>query len=162
MDQIEIERKFLVGGPFKQDESGSVVMRQCYINNQGGRTVRVRIAGEKAFLTIKGPSFDGGVSRFEWEMEIPVADAEKLMLLRVSSIVEKRRHFVPFGGHTFEVDEFFGENEGLIIAEVELGSSDEAFERPDWLGEEVTGESRYYNSHLAAHPFKTWAKDDKI
>ena len=159
MDQIEIERKFLVSGPFRQDSRGSVVTRQCYINNQGGRTVRVRIAGERAYLTIKGPSFDDGLSRFEWETEIPVADAEKLMLLRVSSIVEKKRHYIPFGGHTFEVDEFFGDNEGLIVAEVELGSVDEEFARPDWLGEEVTGDRRYYNAALAVHSFKTWNKE---
>ena len=157
MNNWEIERKFLVSGDFKSEAVSSTHIRQAYINQAGGRTVRVRIRDDKAFLTIKGPSLDGGLSRFEWEIEIPLADAEQLMQLRVTPLVDKRRYLVPFGGHTFEVDEFYGDNEGLVMAEVELASVDEDFERPDWLGAEVTGDRRYYNSHLARHPYKEWA-----
>lgn len=158
MSNLEIERKFLVCGDFRSGAVSSTRIRQAYINSEGGRTVRVRIRDDKAYLTIKGPSLDGGLSRFEWEIEIPLADAEQLMRLRVTPLVDKRRYLVPFGGHTFEVDEFYGDNEGLVMAEVELASVDEAFERPDWLGAEVTGDRRYYNSHLARHPFKEWAQ----
>lgn len=158
MNNLEIERKFLVCGDFRSGAVSSTRIRQAYINSEGGRTVRVRIRDDKAYLTIKGPSLDGGLSRFEWEIEIPLADAEQLMRLRVTPLVDKRRYLVPFGGHTFEVDEFYGDNEGLVMAEVELASVDEAFERPDWLGAEVTGDRRYYNSHLARHPFKEWAQ----
>ena len=158
MNNLEIERKFLVCGDFRSDAVSSTRIRQAYINSEGGRTVRVRIRDEKAYLTIKGPSLDGGLSRFEWEIEIPVADAEQLMQLRVTPLVDKRRYLVPFGGHTFEVDEFYGDNEGLVMAEVELASVDEAFTRPEWLGAEVTGDRRYYNSHLARHPYKEWAQ----
>ena len=156
---IEIERKFLVTGEYKDSAESSTHIIQGYINNEGGRTVRVRIRDDRAYLTIKGPSIDGGLSRFEWEKEIPVSDAGDLMKLCVSPIVDKRRYLVPAGSHTFEVDEFYGDNEGLTMAEVELGSAMEEFERPSWLGEEVTGDRRYYNSHLARHPFKTW-KDE--
>ena len=158
MDNIEIERKFLVCGDFKSQAASSSRIRQAYINQAGGRTVRVRIRDEKAYLTIKGPSLDGGLSRFEWEIEIPVADAEQLLELRVSAVIDKRRYLVPFEGHTFEVDEFYGDNEGLVMAEVELSEPDEAFARPSWLGREVTGDPRYYNSHLSRHPFKEWAE----
>ena len=158
MNNLEIERKFLVCGDFRSGAVSSTRIRQAYINSEGGRTVRVRIRDDKAYLTIKGPSLDGGLSRFEWEIEIPLADAEQLMRLRVTPLVDKRRYLVPFGGHTFEVDEFYGDNEGLVMAEVELASVDEAFECPDWLGAEVTGDRRYYNSHLARHPFKEWAQ----
>lgn len=158
MNNIEIERKFLVCGDFKSSAVGSARIRQAYINQAGGRTVRVRIRDEKAYLTIKGPSHDGGLSRFEWEIEIPVADAEQLLELRVSAVIDKRRYLVPFEGHTFEVDEFYGENEGLVMAEVELSAADEAFGRPDWLGQEVTGDMHYYNSHLSRHPYKEWAQ----
>lgn len=158
MNNLEIERKFLVCGDFRSGAASSTRIRQAYINNEGGRTVRVRIRDDKAYLTIKGPSLDGGLSRFEWEIEIPVADAEQLMRLRVTPLVDKRRYLVPFGGHTFEVDEFYGDNEGLVMAEVELASVDEAFARPDWLGAEVTGDRRYYNSSLARHPYKEWTQ----
>ena len=158
MDNLEIERKFLVRGNFKSEAVSSTRIRQAYINQAGGRTVRVRIRDDKAYLTIKGPSVDGGLSRFEWEIAIPVADAEQLMQLRVTPIVDKRRYLVPVGGHTFEVDEFHGDNEGLVMAEVELSAPDEAFGRPDWLGTEVTGDPRYYNSNLARHPYKDWMK----
>ena len=158
MDNIEIERKFLVCGDFKDKATSFTHIRQAYLNQEGGRTVRVRIRDEKAYLTIKGPSLDGGLSRFEWEKEIPVKDAEQLMLLRVTPVVDKRRYLVPFAGHTFEVDEFYGDNEGLTLAEVELSAPDEVFERQDWLGQEVTGDRRYSNSHLARHPYKEWAE----
>ena len=156
---IETERKFLVTGEYKDSAESSTHIIQGYINNEGGRTVRVRIRDDKAYLTIKGPSIDGGLSRFEWETEIPVSDAMDLMKLCVSPIVDKRRYLVPVGSHTFEVDEFYGDNEGLTMAEVELGSAMEEYERPSWLGEEVTGDRRYYNSHLARHPFKTWKNE---
>ena len=158
MNNTEIERKFLVCGDFKSQAASSSRIRQAYINQAGGRTVRVRIRDEKAYLTIKGPSLDGGLSRFEWEIEIPVADAEQLLELRVSAVIDKRRYLVPFEGHTFEVDEFYGDNEGLVMAELELSEPDEAFARPSWLGREVTGDPRYYNSHLSRHPFKEWAE----
>ena len=158
MNNTDIERKFLVCGDFKRQASSSSRIRQAYINQAGGRTVSVRIRDEKAYLTIKGPSLDGGLSRFEWEIEIPVADAEQLLELRVSAVIDKRRYLVPFEGHTFEVDEFYGDNEGLVMAEVELSEPDEAFARPSWLGREVTGDPRYYNSHLSRHPFKEWAE----
>ena len=157
MNNIEIERKFLVCGDFKQAAVSSTHIRQAYLNPAGAHTVRVRIRDDKAYLTIKGHSVDGGLSRYEWETEIPVADAEQLMQLRASAIVDKRRFLVPFEGHTFEVDEFYGDNEGLTMAEVELSDPDEAFARPAWLGTEVTGDRRYYNSHLSRHPYKEWA-----
>lgn len=153
---LEIERKFLVKEGFKSEASSSTRIRQGYLNQEGGRTVRVRTRDEKAYLTIKGPSLDGGLSRFEWEIEIPMEDALDLLQLSVSPIVDKTRWLVPCGGHVWEVDEFYGDNEGLVMAEIELSDPDEPFDRPDWLGEEVTGDHRYYNSSLARHPFKTW------
>ena len=156
---LEIERKFLVCGDYKSSAESSTHIIQGYINNEGGRTVRVRVRDDKGYLTIKGPSMDGGLSRFEWEKEIPVDEAMELMKLCVSPVVDKRRYLVPAGRHTFEVDEFYGDNEGLTMAEVELGSPDEDFIRPSWLGKEVTGDHRYYNSHLARHPFKTWGNE---
>ena len=156
MDNLEIERKFLVCGDFKGGATSSTHIRQAYLNQAGGRTVRVRIRDEKAYLTIKGPSLDGGLSRFEWEIEIPVADAEQLLGLRVTPVVDKRRFLVPFEGHTFEVDEFYGDNEGLLMAEVELGNEDEEYQKPDFIGREVTGDRRFYNSHLRRNPFKDW------
>ncbi len=152
----EIERKFLVRGSFKEVAFAALRISQGYICRDGGRTVRVRIRGEQAFLTIKGPSADGGLSRFEWEMEIPVQEARELMMLCQAGIIEKTRYLVKAGKHTFEVDEFHGDNEGLIVAEVELGAPDESFERPSWLGEEVTGERRYYNASLSRNPYKNW------
>jgi len=156
MDNLEIERKFLVCGDFKGGATSSTHIRQAYLNQAGGRTVRVRIRDEKAYLTIKGPSLDGGLSRFEWEIEIPVADAEQLLGLRVTPVVDKRRFLVPFEGHTFEVDEFYGDNDGLVMAEVELASADEPFAKPPFIADEVTGDRRYYNSHLRKFPYKLW------
>ena len=156
--KIETERKFLVlDDSYKSERVGFHVMKQGYIAHDGGNTVRVRISDGKGILTIKGPSDPGGMSRMEWEKEIPLEDAEELFTLCHGGKVEKVRHIVPAGGDRFfEVDEFSGDNEGLVMAEIELGSEDEAFEKPSWLGEEVTGDRRYYNSYLTSHPFKTW------
>ena len=146
----EIERKFLVkDDSYKQLAYDSSRIQQGYICSARGRTVRVRIRGERGFLTIKGPSRDGGLSRYEWEKEIPLQEAEELMLLCEPGMIDKTRYLVQSGKHVFEVDEFYGENEGLVMAEVELASESEAFERPDFLGEEVTGDVRYYNSTSA-------------
>jgi CYTH domain-containing protein len=120
--------------------------------------VRVRIAGDEAFLTIKGASNDSGISRFEWEKTIEADDARELMKLCEPGMIDKVRHVVPYAGHRFEVDEFFGENQGLVVAEVELASEDEAFERPPFLAQEVTGDRRYYNSSLTKLPYTKWQK----
>ena len=154
---IETERKFLVKDEgFKAQAVENHRIRQGYIAHDGGRTVRVRLWDDTGILTIKGPSMDGGMSRYEWEKEISREEAEDLFLLCKPGMVDKTRWIIPAGERKFEVDEFHGENEGLVMAEIELGSPDEAFERPSWLGEEVTGDKRYYNSYLARKPFKTW------
>ena len=149
----EIERKFLVTGDFKQDACDSFRLVQGYISTDPDRTVRVRIKGEQGFLTIKGRSSLDGLSRYEWEKEIPVSEALELMNLCVSGVIDKTRYLVPYGGHTYEVDVFHGANEGLVLAEIELADEQEMFEKPSWLGEEVTGDVRYYNSMLSLHPF---------
>ncbi len=151
---IETERKFLViGTAFKKAAVRSYRICQGYIAHDGGNTVRIRIRDHQGFLTIKGPSDANGLSRQEWEKEIPLPEAEELFRLCLGGVVDKTRYMVPAKGSDryFEVDEFHGLNEGLLLAEIELGSEDEAFERPDWLGEEVTGDRRYYNSWLANH-----------
>ena len=153
---LEIERKFLVRGGFKEAASDALRITQGYLSSSPGRSVRVRLRGEQGFLTIKGPSLDGGLSRFEWEKEIDAADARTLLTLCEPSLIDKTRYLVKVGNHTFEVDEFHGDNEGLVVAEVELGAPDEPYEKPDWLGEEVTGDRRYYNSMLARNPYKNW------
>ena len=135
-------------------------MVQGYIAS-GRRTVRVRISDDKAWLTIKGPSTNGGLTRYEWEREISLKEALELIQLSEGATIEKRRHIVEYEGHTFEVDEFEGENAGLIIAEVELQSEDEELEHPEWLGREVTGIKRYYNSHLRAHPYSEWSDEER-
>ena len=150
----EIERKFLVAGDFRKEASGASRIIQGFLSSAPGRTVRVRIRGEQGFLTVKGPA--QGLTRFEWEKEIPVAEARELMALCEPGIIDKTRHLVKAGKHTFEVDEFHGDNAGLVVAEVELGAPDEAFERPSWLGEEVTGDRRYYNASLSLNPYKNW------
>ena len=153
----EIERKFLVRGDlYKLSAAGSYKIAQGYLSSLPERTVRVRIRDDRAFLTIKGPSGPTGISRFEWEREIAVRDAGELMKICEPGIVEKIRYEVPSGIHTIEVDEFSGDNSGLVIAEIELGSEEEEFERPGWLGEEVTGQERYFNSMLSKNPFKRW------
>ena len=154
---IEIERKFLVSSDaFKNDALRKNHIAQGYLNSSPDRTVRVRIKGDKGYLTIKGKSNETGLSRFEWEKEIPLADAKALLLLCEKGIIEKNRYEVPVGKHLFEVDEFFGENEGLLLAEVELQSESEFFEKPHWLGDEVTQDQRYHNSYLSQHPFISW------
>lgn len=151
----EIERKFLVTGDFRCDEISASRICQGYICPSTGKTVRVRVRDDKGYLTIKGPSTDGGVSRYEWEKEIPVKEALELLNL-CDVCIDKIRHLVPCGNHIFEVDEFLGENEGLIVAEVELGAADEYFVKPSWLGKEVTGDRKYYNSALTSNPYKMW------
>lgn len=152
---IEIERKFLVAGDYKPFATSCERIAQGYLSSSGGCTVRVRVRGERGFLTIKGPSADG-ISRNEWEYEVPAREALEMLSLCRGGVIDKCRYLVPFEGHTFEVDEFYGDNEGLTVAEVELASADEEFARPEWLGEEVTGDRRYYNSHLVRNPFKSW------
>ncbi len=154
---VEIERKFLVtSNAFKSDALRKNHIAQGYLSSEPERTVRVRIKGEKGFLTIKGKSSETGISRFEWEKEIPINEAKELLLLCEKGAIEKTRYEIQVGQHLFEVDEFHGENEGLIMAEVELQSESEIFEKPLWLGQEVTQDPRYYNSYLSKHPFKTW------
>lgn len=154
---IEIERKFLVSSDaFKTEAFKENTIAQGYLSSVPERTVRVRIKGDKGFLTIKGISSASGLSRFEWEKEIPVEDAKKLLLLCEKGVIDKTRFEVKVGNHIFEVDEFHGENKGLTVAEVELQSETETFEKPDWLGEEVTNDNRYYNAYLSNHPFTGW------
>ena len=152
----EIERKFLVKGDFKNFATGEFRIKQGYLSSAKGRTVRVRIKGDKGFLTIKGQADESGVSRYEWEREIAVSEAEELLALCEPGLIDKKRYLVPAGEFTFEVDEFYGDNEGLIIAEIELKSESDKFPKPDWLGEEVTGDRRYYNSVLIKNPFTGW------
>ena len=157
MSGLEIERKFLVkGDDYKQQAYSHSHIQQGYICSSHGRTVRVRIRDERGYLTIKGPSENGGLSRYEFEKEITLDEAEHLMQLCEPGIIDKTRWLVKSGRHTFEVDEFFGENEGLVMAEVELGAEDEPYEKPDFIGQEVTGDRRYYNSHLRMNPFSEW------
>ncbi|TRX38165.1 CYTH domain-containing protein [Flavobacterium sp. ZT3R18] len=154
---IEIERKFLVtSDAFKKEAFTQNRIKQGYLSSVPERTVRVRIKGNTGFLTIKGPSNDSGLSRFEWEKEIPVVEAEKLLLLCEAGVIDKTRFEVKTAKHTVEIDEFYGDNEGLIMAEIELTSETEFFEKPIWLGKEVTNDKRYYNSYLSNNPFKNW------
>ena len=154
---IEIERKFLVRSKsFKAEAFNKTRIIQGFLNTDKERTVRVRLKGDKGFITVKGKSNNSGLSRFEWEKEISKTDAESLLKLCEKGIIEKIRYEIKVEQHIFEVDEFSGDNEGLIIAEVELNSEDETFIKPDWLGEEVTGQIKYYNSKLSKLPFNTW------
>jgi adenylate cyclase len=153
---LEIERKFLIKNlDFKTESFEKKYLKQGYLNADKNRTVRIRIADEKAFITIKGKSNKAGTTRFEWEKEIPFSEAEELLLLCEPCIIEKHRYLIKKGTHTFEVDVFLGDNQGLIVAEVELNSENETFEKPTWLGNEVTGELKYYNSSSKL-PFKNW------
>lgn len=154
----EIERKFLVTGDYKPLAYAHSRIKQGYICADHGRTVRVRLRDGVGTLTIKGPSGDGGVSRYEWETELSPEDAAQMLGLCGWAFIDKTRWLVRSGKHVVEVDEFHGENTGLVVAEIELGSEDEAFERPPFLGEEVTGDARYYNSNLMKHPYTTWGK----
>jgi adenylate cyclase len=156
----EIERKFLVkSDEFKKHATKAIRIVQGYLSSVPERTVRVRIKGDKGYLTVKGIGSESGASRFEWEIEIPREDAENLLKICEPGVIDKTRYLVPVGNHTFEVDEFYGENEGLILAEVELKSEDEAFQKPDWLGEEVTGDVRYYNAMLMKNPYRKWKEN---
>lgn len=152
----EIERKFLVNGEYKSKAKKQIRIIQAYLSSVKERTVRVRIKGDKGFITIKGIANASGTSRYEWEKEIPLNEAEELLKICEPSVIDKTRFLVDVGKHTFEVDEFYGENEGLKVAEVELTSEDESFEKPEWLGAEVTGDARYFNSMLIKNPFKNW------
>ena len=154
----EIERKFLVlDDSFKHEAFSKSHIQQGYICSERGRTVRVRIRDERAYLTIKGPSMNGGLSRYEFEREIPLDDGRQMMQLCESGIIDKTRWLVKSGNHIFEVDEFHGENAGLVVAEVELHHEDEPFEKPHFIGIEVTGDRRYYNSQLRANPYCNWS-----
>lgn len=154
---IEIERKFLLASTkYKDVAHAKTVIIQGFLNTDKERTVRVRLKGDIGFLTVKGKASDDGLTRFEWEKQIPKRDAEALLKLCEPTIIDKIRYEVSIGKHLFEIDEFFGENEGLVIAEVELTSENDTIKKPDWLGEEVTGQVKYYNSQLSKQPYKTW------
>lgn len=152
----EIERKFKVEGDYRPFVKKSVHIVQGYLSSQPERNVRVRIRDDKAFLTVKGKGTASGTTRFEWEIEIDKNDAEDLLKICEAGVINKTRHIIPVGKHVFEVDEFFGENNGLTMAEVELSTEDEVFEKPDWLGEEVTGDVRFYNASLIKNPYVNW------
>lgn len=156
----EIERKFLVlDDSFKHEAFSKSHIQQGYICSERGRTVRIRIKDNRAYLTIKGPSENGGLTRYEFEREIPLEDGKQMMRLCEPGIIDKTRWLVKSGNHTFEVDEFFGDNEGLVVAEVELSYEDEPYKKPHFIGKEVTGDRRYYNSQLRLCPFQKWCSD---
>lgn len=155
---LEIERKFLVAGDFRPFAKNATRIIQGYLSSIPERTVRVRIKDNQGFLTVKGKSSESGTTRFEWEKEISAEEAQELITMCEPGVIDKTRYLVEAGRHTFEVDEFHGDNQGLIVAEVELASEDEAFERPLWLAEEVTGDERYYNSMLMVNPYRNWGK----
>lgn len=152
----EIERKFLVKGDYKSSSKKETRITQGYLSSVPERTVRVRIKGDKGFITIKGIGNASGATRYEWEKEIPVSEVKELLELCEPGIIDKTRFLVDSGEHTFEVDEFYGDNEGLTVAEVELSDENEAFSKPEWLGEEVTGDTKYFNSMLMKCPYKNW------
>jgi CYTH domain-containing protein len=154
---LEIERKFLVvSDDYKSQAFTSQRIKQGYLSSQAERTVRIRIVDENAFLTIKGVSNESGTSRYEWEKKISKADAEELLMICEPGIVDKQRFKIKSEQFIFEVDEFFGANEGLVIAEIELNSENDIFQKPVWLGEEVTGIDKYYNSMLIKRPYTSW------
>ncbi len=158
MSGLEIERKFLVrkkGGEYKKAAFSVSRIKQGYIPADGA-TVRIRVRDEKAFLTIKSHSLNGGLTRYEFEQEIPMADAEQLLNLCKGGFIDKSRYLVQSGKHVFEVDEFYGDNAGLVMAEVELASEDEPYEKPEFVGKEVTGDRRFRNSSLLSFPFALW------
>lgn len=154
----EIERKFLVKGDFKSEAFTHWRIVQGYLSSVPKRVVRIRIKGDKAYLTIKSTVSGNGLTRYEWEKEISVQDAEEMLQFCEQEIIEKTRYLVKVGAHIFEVDEFYGSNQGLRVAEVELQSEDEEFEKPSWLGKEVTHDIRYYNSMLVKTPYSNWKK----
>lgn len=154
----EIERKFLVKGDFKSEAFTHWRIVQGYLSSVPKRVVRIRIKGDMAYLTIKSTISGNGLTRYEWEKEISVQDAEEMLQFCEQEIIEKTRYLVKVGAHIFEVDEFYGSNQGLLVAEVELQSEDEEFEKPSWLGKEVTHDIRYYNSMLVKTPYSEWKK----
>lgn len=154
---LEIERKFLVTSTdFVQEAIKQTRIVQGYLNTDPERTVRVRIKGDKGFLTIKGKSNESGTSRFEWEKEITVQEAEALLQLSEPGVIDKTRYEIKIDKHIFEVDVFKGDNQGLIVAEIELIDENETFQKPTWLGKEITGDIKYYNSYLSKKPFISW------
>ena len=155
---IEIERKFLVCGEYKSKAYSHSHIEQGYFDSAPGRTIRVRIRDDKAYLTIKGPSNQAGLARYEFETEVSLEDGRQLMALCRPGRIDKTRWLIKNGKHTIEVDEFHGDNDGLVMAEVELHFEDEMYEKPDFIGEEVTGDTRYYNSFLRVNPFTQWGK----
>jgi CYTH domain-containing protein len=157
MAKLEVERKFLVrSDEYRAHATSKVRIVQGFLNTHPERTVRVRIKGNKGFLTIKGQGNASGTTRYEWETEISFSDATDLIDLCEAIILDKYRYEVPVGNHLFEIDEFLGENLGLVVAEIELKHEDEPFEKPYWLGKEVTGQTKYYNSQLSKTPYTTW------
>ncbi len=158
---LEIERKFLVKDTsFKEEALKKNAIQQGFLNSNKHRTVRIRITENKGYVTIKGKSNIAGTSRFEWEKEIPLQEAQQLLLLCEKGVIKKNRYLIKKGNHVFEVDEFLEDNKGLIVAEIELQNESEIFEKPHWLGKEVTGKVEYYNSNLSKKPFKYWKKND--
>jgi len=159
MKMLEIERKFLVKNlSFKEKSFANKRIIQGYLNSEPSRTVRVRIYGEQGFLTIKGAPDASGTTRFEWEKSIDFTEAKMLLNICEAGVIDKTRYLFRAADKVFEIDEFYGENEGLVVAEIELSSADETFEKPDWLGMEVTGDTKYYNSQLANKPFLKWTE----
>ena len=156
---LEIERKYLVKTEiFKIESFKKINVIQRYLSTIPERTIRVRIKGDNGYITIKGKGNKAGVSRFEWEREVSIATAKELFKLCEPGTIDKTRYYVKYYDHLFEIDEFHGENKGLIIAEIELSSEEESFIRPDWLGDEVTGDVKYFNSRLTKYPYSTWQK----
>lgn len=156
---VEIERKFLIKSDgFRKEYFKKTHIKQGFLNTHKKRTVRIRIQDDKAFLTVKGKSSKDGLTRFEWEKEITKKEAENLLKLCEKTVIEKIRYEIKVDEHVFEIDEFFGENEGLMIAEIELSFKNETFSKPNWIGREITGKKRYYNSRLSKKPFKAWKK----
>lgn len=155
---MEIERKFLVTGDYKQSAKEAVRITQGYLSSVPERTVRVRLRGDRGFITVKGASSDNGLVRYEWEKEISADEARELLDICEPGVIDKARYLVEVGRHIYEVDEFYGDNEGLTVAELELSAEDEIFIKPEWLGKEVTGDVKYYNSNLMKNPYKNWVK----
>lgn len=154
---IEIERKFLlINDDYKKESFQEKMITQGFLNSNKNRVVRVRISDDTAFITVKGITNQSGTSRFEWEKKIPKTEAEELLLLCEPNLIVKKRYHVKKGNHIFEIDEFYENNKGLVIAEIELNDAQENFEKPLWLGKEVTGIEKYYNSNLLKNPFKDW------
>lgn len=157
----EIERKFLVKGDFKSSAKQHFRIAQGYLSSVPERTVRIRLKDGKGYLTIKGISDDSGLSRFEWETEITTKDASDMLQLCETGLIDKTRYIVNFENQIFEIDEFHGKNEGLVIAELELTNENDKFTLPEWIGEEVTGNIKYYNAYISQNPYKSWEENSK-